>query len=439
MTTRRTRTWTRRGPQETIRTVPETELADLLHTGPVTLCGNGLNYSESSLLRSGTNLRVLPQETPRFATHPTTGELEIVCDGGSTLGDALAAARRAGRHLPVLPGRLDVTVGGAIAHDVHGKNHVAAGSFGEHVNWIDLLTPAHGLLRVSASEHPEIFRATIAGCGLTGGILRAGLATAAGQATAVHQYDTAVTGTAAIVESLLTSSATYRYAALLLAGEQTRAVISAAELTEARTRRGAGAALRLPRCTPGLDTAAGAARLVEELRYRSVERRTAPSGQGRGHIVTTERFLAPLGVVANWNLLIGRRGFAQQQCSLPAATAIAAIEEIRLVLAASGTATHFATLRALRGTRPGLLSCAVDGVGLTFDMLDQGTETAVVCRAVEEITIEAGGRFHLAKNAYTTGAQFASMFHELEEFRAVRRHVDPNQHLTSELARRVGL
>ena len=439
MTPRRRTTWTRRGPGETVRTVNETELLEAIRTGAVVLCGNGLNYSDSSLLRGGTNLRVLPEGAPRVVAEPSTGEFEIVCDGGSTLREALAAARRAGRHLPVLPGRLDVTVGGAIAHDVHGKNHVAVGSFGEHVNWIELLTPALGRLRVSPTEHPEIYRATIAGCGLTGWILQAGLGAAAGQATAARQRDERVEGTGAIIDTLLTSDATYRYATLLLSGQRTRAVISTAELTETRPGRQLVSSVRLPRSTPGSELAAGAVRLVEELRFRLIGLRTAGGGRGRERVSAAERFLAPLGAVENWNLLIGRQGFVQQQCSLPTTTAVEAVEEIRSVLAASGTTTHFATLRALRGTRPGMLSCAVDGVGLTFDMLDRGVDTAVVCRAVEEITIEAGGRCHLAKNAYTTGSQFEAMFPEIEEFRAVRHHVDPDGRISSELAGRLGL
>lgn len=423
------RTWTRRGPGEPVTELTEAEmLTALATTDRIAFSGHGLNYSESSLLRGGRNLRVGGPGRGIATTQPD-GSVEIVADGTCTLQDVLDVAYAAECHLPVVPGRLDVTVGGAIAHDVHGKNHARRGSFGEHVNWIELITPAQGYLRVSHRDHPEIFRATIAGCGLTGWIRRAGLATLPGRYTMAEETRTRIDGTAAIVETLLAAPAEYRYAALCFDNGPLRAGITTGHLIEGPVRR--RRVRTLPPVLPGTESAAWLLRRLERLR---LAREPDAARQ-----VDAAVFLAPLGAVTNWNTLVGRHGFVQQHCSLPVSAAVDALDEIHSVLAASGTATHFATLRPLRESRPGYLSCAVDGFGLTVDMTCQGAATRQVCQALDSITLDAGGRVHLAKNAYTTGPVVARMFPELPKFQSVRTHVDPQHRISSELARRAGL
>lgn len=141
------------------------------HPGPggITVRGAGASYSDAALNDGGTV--ALTTDQPKLLTwDKDRGRLDV--DAGVTLGQVLAFCLPQGWSLPVLPGTANATVAGALAADVHGKNHVVSGSFSHCVQHIDLFCPGQGLLRVGPEQQPDVFWATVGGMGLTGVILR---------------------------------------------------------------------------------------------------------------------------------------------------------------------------------------------------------------------------------------------------------------------------
>jgi decaprenylphospho-beta-D-ribofuranose 2-oxidase len=351
----------------------------------------------------------------------------------------------AGWFVAVTPGTRYVTVGGAIAADVHGKNHHRDGSFARHVLDLTMATPT-GTVSASPDRDPELFWATAGGMGLTGVIVSARLQLIPIE-TSWMQVDSERFRT---LEDLMTTMAKtdddYRYSVAWLdclahRGLERRSVLtrgdhapSAAlpDRLRARSRETPGEpTLRVPRPAPG--------RLVNRLSVRALnEAWFRASTDAHQSLRPLAGFFHPLDGVAGWNLLYGPQGFVQYQFVVPPDRGDV-VESAVETIAGSGLPSFLAVLKRFGPGTPGPLSFAQEGWTLALDFPLGPHELPGLLDRLDEVVAGAGGRVYLAKDARLRPELLPVMYPRLAELDAVRRRVDPLGRLASDLSRRVGI
>jgi decaprenylphospho-beta-D-ribofuranose 2-oxidase len=406
--------------------------------------GLGRSYNNAAQIAGGLVISMLALN--RISSlDPETGL--ALCEAGVSLEQLMVAGLAAGWFVPVSPGTRQVTVGGAIAADVHGKNHHVAGSFARHVRWFDLLLPDGAERRVTPAAEPDLFWATAGGMGLTGIILRAEI-----QLTKVESARVRVdtVRTADIDESMAYLEATdskfgYTVAWLdcLAAGASLgRSVITSGdfatpdELAPADRRDPLAfrpaARIGAPRaCPPGLINRYTVA-LANEAWYRRAPRSRA------GEIQSIGKFFHPLDGIRNWNRVYGPAGFRQYQYAVPAGQDEAVRRSVELISQAH--APSFVTvLKRFGPGSPGHLSFPIEGWTLALDFPARTPGLDGLLNRLDELVATAGGRVYLAKDSRVSPEMLAAMYPRLAEFRQLRKQLDPAGVLSSDLSRRLGL
>jgi FAD/FMN-containing dehydrogenase len=424
----------RRGPPS--RVVPlfwRTDRPFTRGAAPFLAYGLGRSYGDVCLNDGGTLLAT--RGLDRFISLDAEAGL-LRCEAGVSLAEILAVVVPHGFYLPVVPGTREVTVGGAIANDVHGKNHHRAGTFGAHVAELELLRADGTVTTCSPTVEPERFAATVGGLGLTGVILSAairlhrlpapGVEHLVARATPLWSLDDYFTRaedadaasefTVAWIDGLATGARAGR--GLLLAGDWAQAP------AKARRRRGP---LPVPFDLPFSPVRRPVVRAFNRL-YELAQRRRAAG------LVHHEPFFFPLDALARWNRLYGRRGFFQLQCAVPPDAAPAAFRALLAAAARSGEVTPLVVLKRFGpAVSPGLLSFPREGATLTLDFPNRGEPTLRLFSELHAIVADHGGRIYAAKDALMPAAQFrAQHAGVLERFVA---QVDPA--FSSSLWRRV--
>ncbi|MEV0762648.1 FAD-binding oxidoreductase [Nocardia sp. NPDC050435] len=369
-------------------------------------------------------------------------------DAGVSLDALMRAALPRGLWVPVLPGTRQVTIGGAIASDIHGKNHHSAGSFGNHVLALELLT-ADGSVRTLTpeGEGAELFWATVGGMGLTGIVVRARIRLKRTE-TAYFLVDSDRTGTLAETMELLTdgSDEGYEYSVAVpdtisIDGRLGRAGFSRGNLATLdqlppKLRRDP---LRF--AAPQLFTAPDIfpSGLVNNLTTRlggALAYRSFPA-HGRGLIQNITQFLHPLDLLGEWNRAYGPRGMMQYQFSVP----FGAEDQLAAAVRAIAHSGHHSFLNVFKRMGPGNrapLSWPHPGYMLSLDFaLAPGL--AEFCDRLDERVLAAGGRLYFAKDSRATPATIRAMYPRLDEWRRVRDAADPERIFVSDLARRLHL
>ena len=364
------------------------------------------------------------------------------CEAGVSFADILAWWLPRGRFPPVTPGTKFVTVGGAIAADVHGKNHHRDGTLGASIESLTLLTADGETLRCSRTEHADVFWGTVGGMGLTGMILDARLRLRPVESAwlrvdyrkardldetlgifAASDEDSAYS--VAWIDCLARGAATGR--AVLMHGDHATAaearVAGRETLPLAQSRQHV-----VPFDVPGVFLNPLSVRLFNGAYYAAHRDETS--------LVHFERFFYPLDGLSHWNRLYGRRGFVQYQVVLPTAEAPRGLVELLERLSASGRPSFLAVLKRLGPANPGLLSFPREGYTLALD-LPVRDGLVDFLRALDRLVLARGGRIYLAKDATTTPEAFREMYPRLDEFRALKARLDPRGVLSSSLARRL--
>ena len=371
----------------------------------------------------------------------------VTCEAGVSLEQLMVAGLPSGWFVPVSPGTRQVTVGGAIAADVHGKNHHVAGSFASHVTSFDLLLPGGELRTVTRHAEPELFWATAGGMGLTGLIVRATVqlkrvATSRVRVDTVRTADIDET-MAVLAEHDRGYGYTVAWSDCLAAGGRLgRSVITSGDFAEPGDLPGParadpfafrpGARLGLPdRFPPGLINRYTVG-LANEAYYRKSPR------QRQGEIQTIGQFFHPLDAIRNWNRAYGPGGFRQYQYVVPFGQEAAVRRSFEMVSRAH--APSFVTvLKRFGEGDPGLLSFPMPGWTLALDFPARTPGLAGLLDRLDELVLEAGGRVYLAKDSRVPAGVLAQMYPRLAEFRKLRAGLDPEGLLVSDLSRRLGL
>lgn len=386
--------------------------------------GNGRSYGDSSLGRALT--LGLGKLDRMLAFDPASGAL--TCEGGVKLADVIDALLPLGWFPTVTPGTKFVTVGGMVASDVHGKNHHGAGSFCDHLDWIDLALGDGQVLRCSHAENPDLFAATCGGMGLTGVVLRARFRLRPVETSRIRQE---VHRTRDLSETMALFEAghdwTYSVSWIdCLAGGSSlgRSVVSFAEhaLVDelAPADRDAPLAWRplKPKTVP-VDFPGFALGRMSVKAFNFAYYRAQKAGPG---VVDFNPYFYPLDAILDWNRIYGRRGFVQYQCVLPLESSEAGLRRLLTEIAGRGSASFLAVLKRMGHQSFGMLSFPRPGYTLALDF-PATDATFALLGDLDAITLDHGGRIYLAKDARMDAATLAAGYPRLDEFRAVReRH-----------------
>jgi FAD/FMN-containing dehydrogenase len=393
---------------------------------PVLAHGLGRSYGDTCLNADGVLLDMAGFD--RFvAFDPATGVLRA--QAGVSLAAILRhltrpAADGSAWFPPVVPGTSNVTLGGAVANDVHGKNHHVAGTFGRHVRSLRLLRSDGQVLACAPERQRELFAATIGGLGLTGVILEVELQLRRVPGLALETEEFRFGGLDAFY-ALAAESAAWEYTVAWIDCLAQGSRLGRGIFSRARHAPGPFAAeqdedrgLSIPLAPPFSPLFRQSLRAFNAFYWRRLGR--------RGHIRRLRPYrpvLFPLDAIGNWNRLYGRAGFYQYQCVLPPDTARDGIAEMLRTIAASGEGSFLAVLKTLgHGRSPGLLSFPMPGTTLALDFPNRGPRTLSLLERLDAITLAGRGRVYPAKDGRMSAGTFAAGFPELERFRA---SVDP--------------
>lgn len=395
--------------------------------------GAGRAYGDAALNAEGRVM--LTRRLDRLlAFDSESGILET--EPGVTFGDLIAVFLRRGWLAPATPGTALATLGGAVANDIHGKNHDRVGSFGDHLAWIDLLLASGEVVRVGEAERPELFRATIGGLGLTGVIVGLGLRMMRVPSPAVRVKERRCRDLEAFLGALSETRARTSYSVGWIDGLAKGAGLGRGLLEEAEPAPDAVIETwperrrRVPVDAPAIALNPLTIGIFNAAYYRRV-----PS-HGRERILPYGRFLYPLDAIDDWNRIYGRRGFYQFQCVLPDASAPQGLRRMLEEVAAAGRASFLAVLKTLGGEGRGFLSFPMRGFTLALDFPRRPGVEALLAK-LERLTLDHGGRVYLAKDAVLSPTGFRAMYPRLDEFQAVLDAVDPERRLNSDMARRL--
>jgi FAD/FMN-containing dehydrogenase len=369
--------------------------------------GNGRSYGDVCLNAGGTLLAA--RGLDRFISFDaTSGVLE--CEAGVLLSEIISLTLPHGWFPPVTPGTAMVTVGGAIANDVHGKNHHRAGSFGHHLLSFELRRSSGEILRCAPDQRADWFAATIGGLGLTGMISTARLQMRRVPGEWIAGDSQRFGNLEEFFELAAQSDAAYEYTVAWLdcaaSGRKLgRGVFMRGNHVQHDARPPRGHSLRFP-LTPPISPVTGlSVRLFNELYFHR------PAAQHAHAIWHYQPFLFPLDRLLDWNRLYGPRGFFQYQCVLPGAAATAALPEMLQLIARSRQGSFLVVLKQF-GEQPsrGLLSFPRPGVTLALDFPNRGEPTLQLLESLDAITRAAGGAVYPAKDARMSAQSFQQYF-----------------------------
>jgi len=384
--------------------------------------GQGRSYGDVALNESG--ILLMTDAMNRFiAFDHERGVLR--CEAGVTFAEILNLIVPHGWFLPVTPGTKFVSVGGAVANDVHGKNHHQAGTFGRYISQIGLRRSDDGLLILSPSQNPDLFRATIGGLGLTGLMVWVEFSL---KRIASHYLDQQCEKfenlerffalseaaaqdweyTVAWVDCLARGAGTGR--GIFYRANHARAGKRGKESQDyTRTR------MAIPFDLPGLALNRFTISAFNRFYYRR-----PLSGQRRVHF---DPFFYPLDKIAHWNRMYGRRGFFQYQCVIPNAHAHEAMAEMLQTIAQSGQGSFLSVLKIFgEVASPGMLSFPRAGATLALDFANRGDRTLALLARLDGITLAAGGAVYPAKDACMSAQHFQQYYPQWRDF---ADYIDP--------------
>jgi decaprenylphospho-beta-D-ribofuranose 2-oxidase len=423
----------------------DAEAAALLRAAkPVIPRGLGRSYNNAA--QSAGGLVISTARLNRIiALDPVTGLAD--CEAGTSLEQLMTAGLPHGWFVPVSPGTRQVTIGGAIAADVHGKNHHRAGSFAGHVRELSLLLPCGELRAVTPGGDPDLFWATAGGMGLTGLITRA-VVQLTKVGTSLLTVDTVRTADIdetmrVLAEHDKTHGYTVAWSDSTATGGGTgRSIITSGDFAAVGDLPGSARdrpfhfdprpKLALPDVFPPGLLNRRSIRLANEVWYRK-----APKSR-QGEIQTISQFFHPLDGIANWNRVYGRAGFRQYQYVLPFGAEAAVRRSVELVSGAR--APSFVTvLKRFGEGDPGFLSFPMAGWTLALDFPARTPMLGKLLDDLDALVLEGGGRVYLAKDSRVPAPVFEQMYPQLAAFRQLRATLDPRRTLTSDLAKRLAL
>ncbi len=411
--------------------------------------GLGRSYGDPAQNSGGHVLRLTPTND-RLTIDDDAGTVTV--GGGVGLDDLLSVIIPRGWFVPVTPGTRFVTVGGAIASDIHGKNHHRDGSFGNHVTRLSLMLADTTVVELrpteAAGNDHELFWATVGGMGLTGIIVDATFRMIPIETSRMAVETRRIGDLDEIMARMTESDRDFRYSVawidLLATGRHLgRGVLTNGEhATRDRLDAAATSAplaydgkqmVTLPPVVP----APGVINRLSVTAFNEVWYRKAPPQRHDG-IESIPAYFHPLDLVGGWNRVYGRSGFLQYQFVVP----FGAENVLRNVIeriSAARLPIFLTVLKRFGASNRGPLSFPMGGWTLAIDVAADRTGLADLLRSLDALVLDAGGRHYLAKDFHITPADVRRGYTRLDEWQNTRARVDPTGLWASDLSRRLGL
>jgi FAD/FMN-containing dehydrogenase len=380
--------------------------------------GNGRSYGDSCLAASGHVVQTLPLDRIISADWDR-GILRA--EPGITLEQILQVAIRRGWMLPVTPGTKYATLGGAIANDVHGKNHHVRGTFGRHVRCFGLARSDGSQMECSPDFNENFFTATIGGLGLTGLILWAEIQLMPIKASLIDVTSIRFANLDEFFALSERLDAEHEYAVawvdchsrgaalgrgIFMLGDH--AIHGPLEV-HSETKH------TVPITPPISPFNSLTLSAFNTLYYRRQRQKTVHARVGY------DGYFYPLDSLLGWNRIYGRAGFQQYQCVVPAAVAHEAMRAVLEAISDSGTGSFLAVLKRCGAIEsPGLLSFPLEGTSLALDFPQREARNIRLFATLDAIVREAGGRLYPAKDAHMPGADFRAAYPQWQQLEALR-------------------
>jgi FAD/FMN-containing dehydrogenase len=363
---------------------------------------------------------------------PETGVLEA--EAGASLAAILDFALPRGYFLPVTPGTRFVTLGGAVANDVHGKNHLTAGTFGRWVREIELLRTDGSIHILRPDENTGLFAATIGGLGLTGIITRVALELKPVPSGYMDVETIPFGNLAEFFAILRASDPAYEYDVSWVDCLAGGAALGRGLFTRARHGAHGGFDMRAKTQGPSfpVDLPGFALNRLSIGAFNALYYAVGRMKAGRGRSPYGPYFY-PLDSIGQWNRMYGKAGMYQYQSVVPPAAGEAATAEMLRQIARAGEGSFLAVLKSFGGLpSPGMLSFPREGITLALDFPNRGSSTLQLLDRLDAVVREAGGRLYPAKDGRLPADNFRSGYPLLDRFAT---HVDPG--LSSSFWRRM--
>jgi FAD/FMN-containing dehydrogenase len=400
---------------------------------PVLPYAYGRSYGDSCLNEGGASLDI--SHLRRFISFDEEKGL-LRCETGVSLAEILEIMVPRGWFLPVSPGTKFVSVGGAIANDIHGKNHHRAGTFGCHVTCFELLRSNGERLICTPDENKELYCATIGGLGLTGIILWAEFRLKPIVNPYIDMDHIRFSSLDEFFELSVESDQDYEYTVswvdILIGGKNLcRGIFTRGNHNQSKALASKpgkkGLPLALPFNFPSFALNTLTVKAFNELYYHTQLSKSVHK------VVPYDPFFYPLDSIHNWYRMYGKRGFLQYQFVIPFENALEAMEEILGRIRRSGEGSFLTVLKQFGSIQsPGMLSFPRPGLTLALDFAYGGQKTLQLLDKLDKIVLQSGGAVYPAKDARMSAASFQAFFPRWKEF---AQYVD--SHFSSSFWRRV--
>ena len=405
--------------------------------------GCGGSYGDAALNAQGEV--ILTNRLDRFLEFDVLKGILSV-ESGISLAKILNLIVKQGWFLPVLPGTAEVSLGGCIATDIHGKNHCFAGSLGQHVLSLQLIT-ANGIsVECSPKVFPELFWATIGGMGLTGIIGVVTLQLKRIETAYMKVQHQAENSLKRLVEELVIEDNEFEYNVAwldVLNMPSSHGVIMKAkhaslfELTTSQQKHPFLSpkyfSLKYPNFLSGCFLRAQLVKLFNKIYYYYLEK------NNQVYLQSFQNYFFPLDRIRNWPCSYGKKGFIQYQCVIPTKFAYSTIKEILETLYKNKHPIFLAVLKRFGQENFAPLSFPLSGITLALDIPISNEKLFYCLDVLDEIVIQAGGRIYLAKDARLKPKAFREMYKRYPEWLVVKQHWDPKNIFSSSLSRRLKL
>ena len=411
--------------------------------------GLGRSYGDPAQNAGGHVLRLTSQSDSISIDHDAG---TVTVGGGVGLDDLLTVIVPRGWFVPVTPGTRFVTVGGAIASDIHGKNHHRDGSFGSHVTRMRVMLADTTVVELGPDPAPgndhELFWATVGGMGLTGIIVDATFRLIPIETSRMSVETRRIGDLDEIMARMTESDRDFRYSVawidllatgrhlgrgVLTNGEHARPDELDARQAAAPLAYDARQLVTVPPIVPG----AGVINRLTVAGFNEAWYRKAPR-ERQGEVQSIPAYFHPLDLVGAWNRVYGRSGFLQYQFVVPFGsenvlrTVIERISAARLPI-------FLTVLKRFGASNRGPLSFPMGGWTLAIDVAPDRAGLADLLRSLDTLVLDAGGRHYLAKDFHMTPADVRRGYPRLTEWQATRHRVDPTGVWVSDLSRRLEL
>lgn len=380
--------------------------------------GCGRSYGDSCLAESGHVVAMQNMDRVLDADWETG---VVLAQAGLTLAELIRIALPRGWFLPVTPGTKFVTLGGAVANDVHGKNHHVMGTFGRHVRQLVIYRSDEGVTQCSLAQKPDLFAATVGGLGLTGVILAVELQLRRVLASEIEQRSIRFGGFDEFFELSQEHDASHEYTVAwidcLASGKQTGRghYIAGNHAQKGLIELASPSRLSMLIEPPFSLVNSFSLRAFNTIYYHRQRKKEVAS------LVGYDQFFYPLDRLQQWNRMYGRAGFQQYQCVVPQKNGREVIRAVMQQISKSGTGSFLAVLKQCGElTSPGLLSFPLHGVSLALDFPQFDQVNECLFKKLDALVHEAGGRLYPAKDAHISATYFKQSYPQWERIEALR-------------------